>query len=302
MDYTDLKHCATCNQDLPKTFFGINRKEPDHRNTCCSVCRRAGTKTKVEPPASRVCVVCNEEKPITKFDKTPNRQDGRAITCRRCKQGRRPDETKRHWAKSARRNHAGLKLSQTKRKLQLLQYRGGQCVDCGLKPSDDWPVNCFDFHHRDPNQKVSNVGNLIQKPLKAETFHEVDKCDILCANCHRRRHAGEIRKNHIEEANKPSPTQLRVVALLVEGWTMTGLPNSEAATLTASDGRKSFVPVLAMKRLKRLGLVEVFKVDEWGVQFYRLTEAAQPTNGDTCNAQPSAGVPSPSSGSPSGTT
>lgn len=44
---------------------------------------------------------------------------------------------------------------------------------------------CLDFHHIDPNNKVDTISNLIrnQKP-KNIIQQEIDKCIILCGNCH----------------------------------------------------------------------------------------------------------------------
>ena len=54
------------------------------------------------------------------------------------------------------------------------------CMDCGGK----FPVECMDFDHRDPKTKTLNIAQVshhgIQKILK-----EIEKCDIVCANCHR---------------------------------------------------------------------------------------------------------------------
>ena len=60
---------------------------------------------------------------------------------------------------------------------------GGKCADCGLK--DDPSV--FDFHHLDPSKKEIAFGSRGGKSF--DTLKpELDKCILLCANCHRKRH------------------------------------------------------------------------------------------------------------------
>ncbi len=59
------------------------------------------------------------------------------------------------------------------------------CIDCG--ESD--PV-VLDFHHRDPNTKKRSLAGMRSRSIEM-IQKEIDKCDILCANCHRRRHAQE---------------------------------------------------------------------------------------------------------------
>ncbi|QPV64725.1 hypothetical protein I7X12_09030 [Halosimplex litoreum] len=58
------------------------------------------------------------------------------------------------------------------------------CVDCG--ESD--PA-CLDFHHRDSAEKEMAVTDLITHGHGREALRrEFEKCDVVCANCHRRRH------------------------------------------------------------------------------------------------------------------
>ena len=68
-------------------------------------------------------------------------------------------------------------------KLRAVEYKGGQCEDCKGK----FPACAYDFHHLDPSQKDFMIGRGGKDwgPVKTE----LDKCVLLCANCHRIRHA-----------------------------------------------------------------------------------------------------------------
>ena len=57
------------------------------------------------------------------------------------------------------------------------------CTDCG---EDDRVV--LEFDHRDPSQKRFEIGqaNSLRMSLSA-VIAEIEKCDVRCANCHRRR-------------------------------------------------------------------------------------------------------------------
>lgn len=69
-------------------------------------------------------------------------------------------------------------------KAQCIEYLGGKCVDCGLK--DDCVV-VYDFHHR--GAKEFNISHAIGHHLSLDELkEELDKCDLLCAICHRKRH------------------------------------------------------------------------------------------------------------------
>jgi len=69
-----------------------------------------------------------------------------------------------------------------KKKLELIEYKGGKCVICGYNKC----ASALEFHHRDPNQKDFGIGNSSFSFKKMKI--EVDKCDLVCSNCHREIH------------------------------------------------------------------------------------------------------------------
>ena len=79
--------------------------------------------------------------------------------------------------------YRSLKKRRLRRKAELIAAQGGRCLDCGYVGS----TAVFDFHHRDPSTKdfalAEFSGSLHRLLLEAQ------KCDVLCANCHRVRHA-----------------------------------------------------------------------------------------------------------------
>jgi hypothetical protein len=59
------------------------------------------------------------------------------------------------------------------------------CKKCG----ENDPC-CLDFHHLDPTLKSYSFGRLKKKAYAKKTIlAEINKCIILCANCHRKLHA-----------------------------------------------------------------------------------------------------------------
>lgn len=72
-------------------------------------------------------------------------------------------------------------------KLRCCEYKGGRCADCGY--ADLQYLDVFDFHHLDPNEKDFSLGGTKRSWSKIEP--ELDKCVMLCARCHRIRHAKE---------------------------------------------------------------------------------------------------------------
>lgn len=76
------------------------------------------------------------------------------------------------------------------RKLQAISYLGGQCEDCNLHISNSHYA-VFEFHHRDSAKKDADWSKL--RLMSVTAIHsELAKCVLLCANCHRIRHANAL--------------------------------------------------------------------------------------------------------------
>lgn len=56
------------------------------------------------------------------------------------------------------------------------------CTDCGIR----YPTPVMDFDHRDPSTKRFNLSRSLNRALK-DVLAEIEKCDVVCANCHRLR-------------------------------------------------------------------------------------------------------------------
>ncbi len=75
-------------------------------------------------------------------------------------------------------------------KKELVQHKGGKCEKCG----GEFPTCCYHFHHKNPETKQFNISAALQSTMTmANIIAEVDKCLLVCANCHLIIHAGELR-------------------------------------------------------------------------------------------------------------
>jgi len=55
------------------------------------------------------------------------------------------------------------------------------CMDCG----GTFPPIAMQFDHKDPSQKLDSVARLVNNTHSLEkVLAEIEKCDIVCANCH----------------------------------------------------------------------------------------------------------------------
>lgn len=81
-------------------------------------------------------------------------------------------------------NKCKNKYCVTKRRKQIkamaVEYKGGKCEKCGYNKC----IMALHFHHRNPAEKSFAISNEPHTRSWARTKAEVDKCDLLCANCH----------------------------------------------------------------------------------------------------------------------
>lgn len=70
---------------------------------------------------------------------------------------------------------------------EIAALKKGPCMDCG----ETHPSWAMDFDHRDPSTKEFSIACGVSAPLaKERILTEIDKCDLVCALCHRYRTHG----------------------------------------------------------------------------------------------------------------
>lgn len=76
-------------------------------------------------------------------------------------------------------------------KQELVEYKGGKCAHClrSFHPA------AMDFHHVDSSSKEKSVAVLLGGS-KEKALKEIEKCILLCSNCHRTLHATEQGKKY----------------------------------------------------------------------------------------------------------
>jgi protein-arginine kinase activator protein McsA len=77
------------------------------------------------------------------------------------------------------------KENKQKKKKWFVEYK--KTLKCNRCP-EDHPA-ALDFHHRDATQKEGEVCRLLMHNRSLENIKaEIEKCEVLCANCHRKLH------------------------------------------------------------------------------------------------------------------
>jgi hypothetical protein len=111
--------------------------------------------------------------------------------CPRCKNNKPPCEFYQRRGKYAGSVYCKIctnEQTMERQRLQktlAIQYKGGSCIICGYNKCN----SALEFHHLDPKEKDFSLGEMKQKKFNDEIKKELDKCVLLCANCHREIHS-----------------------------------------------------------------------------------------------------------------
>jgi len=73
-----------------------------------------------------------------------------------------------------------------------MMYLGGKCTRCG---NDD--ISVLEFHHKKDSNKKFDIGGKINKSWYI-IKKEIDKCILLCANCHLKEHRQNLTPEFLE--------------------------------------------------------------------------------------------------------
>ena len=114
---------------------------------------------------TKICPICNNEFTTQYYNR---------IYCYECS----PSQ------KDYGNQYQGIKARAIKH--QLILYKGGKCEKCGYNKCE----GALQFHHLDPEKKDFTIGDisLSKKIDMNKLYEEIDKCILICANCHAELH------------------------------------------------------------------------------------------------------------------
>lgn len=140
------------------------------------------------PLGLRRCSRCGELKPVDDFP-IKNKATGlRSVWCRSCRRAYGKEHYQRERAGYLTRARRRRKAERPLIDALVDDYlRTHPCIDCGC--SD---ITVLEFDHRDPSLKTETVGRLKASATSSMVLREIEKCDVRCANCHRRRTAAQF--------------------------------------------------------------------------------------------------------------
>ena len=131
----------------------------------------------------KTCTKCKEEKNYSEFCKQTRAKDGHQPACKNCMNI--AYNVSRNKKKEHYKNIQKSRVRLNRAKVNKWKHEHG-CKIC--KEND---ASCLDLHHLDLSVKEDHPSDILARSINA-FFEEAKKCVILCANCHRKLHAGKI--------------------------------------------------------------------------------------------------------------
>ena len=114
---------------------------------------------------TKICSKCGIEKPITEYHKNGFDRQGNQKYRGYCKDCANRIESERYQMKKT-----------------YIDEQKLSCAKCG-----DTRTYVLDYHHKDSTEKEFTIGKMKKGSLEL-IQKEIDKCIVLCANCHREFH------------------------------------------------------------------------------------------------------------------
>ena len=121
---------------------------------------------------TKICTKCGKELPLDAFPWRDKKKGTRRADCKEC--------------------HSGYMKQQYAQKKNIIEEQKAQqkCAKCGESRG-----YVLDYHHLNPEEKETTIARMTSNKYKLEDIQkEVEKCIVLCANCHREFH-------HFEKQN-----------------------------------------------------------------------------------------------------
>lgn len=134
----------------------------------------------------KVCNKCKIEKNLDEFNNNKKKPDGKQLACRECTKKQHIDWYHKNQGAQVERNKKVFKI---KNDNYIELKKTLSCVKCSENR-----YYLLDFHHLDPNLKDFTIGSRVNGGIK-RLQDEINKCIVLCSNCHREFHHLERAEN-----------------------------------------------------------------------------------------------------------
>ena len=130
------------------------------------------------------CSKCGQEKESTEYFVDSSKRDGLQPSCKKCRGTRASVLYTERYSTQVKSKTSIRRISSN---IRVSEYK----ESCGCLICNESDPVCLDFHHLDPAEKEFDISTYLSCGW-AKIHDEMLKCVVLCANCHRKVHAGKI--------------------------------------------------------------------------------------------------------------
>lgn len=139
----------------------------------------------------RTCTVCGSPKPESEFYRKT--KEHLRSDCKDCHKKAMKPRCAQHYAKN-KDSYYRRNKERYKRVLTFVRdlRHNKVCMDCGLVH----PYWRMEFDHRDAKTKLEDISMIVKLGWSVKRLkEEIDKCDLVCSNCHRDRTHARLEKS-----------------------------------------------------------------------------------------------------------
>lgn len=171
--------CFTCSKKFSKSPSQVE----NHEHPFCSQSCAAKYNNKERPKRKRK-KKCKECESLVLSSQTYCSKECKNKNKKEKRQKKKKTE-KQDYKRKRELNNMAVTAYRQRQKLQAIEYKKGKCILCGYKTCP----SALTFHHLDPTKKERQISS--GNTVRWETMKkELDKCVLLCMNCHAEVHAG----------------------------------------------------------------------------------------------------------------
>jgi hypothetical protein len=158
---------------------------PINTRSCRTVVLQSGVPDNVIPVGTKLCKGCGSVLDVACFGLKYPERGTRQHLCRVCSREASRTYYLRNPAAYKARAKAGRQRHRARNRQRLHELLlSCSCVDCGINE-----LAVLEFDHRDPRDKEAEIATLVRHASWTRMLKELAKCDVVCANCHRKRTA-----------------------------------------------------------------------------------------------------------------
>ncbi len=187
--YKTTINCIRCGENDPACLHLHHRNRADKKRNIAFYVFTASSLEKFIDELNKcdvLCANCHFIEHWQENDKISDLEEQHTMLQNRLREG-----TDLGWLK---RRRIRNRIRQLETTLWFFRYKYTlQCQNCGIEHP-----GCLQFHHKDRKEKEAEVSNLRQTSIK-QLLHEIDKCDVLCANCHAKLHWKEHYQHDVDD-------------------------------------------------------------------------------------------------------